>query len=757
MAPFAAKELQFRSKHIGIAILAVFCQATAMALGPTVTVSGPTPAVTQSGPVTFTVTYTDPSGNGVAGITLDVGNIVLCTTGTASGIIATSGTTNVIGMDYWIKALAVDASRNVYVGGCIKTAGGVSANGIARWDGTAWSGLASGVDGNVYAITLDRHGNVYAGGNIKTAGGVPANNIARWDHTSWSALGTGVDYVVYALAADASGNVYAGGSFKSAGGAPAWYVAKWNGVAWSAMGTGMNFPSKGRGPVYALVVDASGNLYAGGTFTNAGGMPANGIAKWDGTSWSALGSGTGIDGDDPPQLSVNALAVDASGNVYAGGRFKTMGGVSVNNIARWDGTTWSALGNGMANVNAIALDGSGNVYAADSDDVSANGIYKWDGNAWSPLGPVRLNRIAVLAVDAQGNMYAGGDFPRVGSVVVNKVAKWNGTAWSGMGNATGTGTVTVSNITGNGTLGIAIGPGSATDVAGNVAGPSAPSATCTVDNVSPSGTNSIDSGPTHTNSTTVTTQPTDPLAYKAAQAKEEQKVDEQAQTKEGRYRIIDITSVVLALCAVCTFICTFIGRRSVMRFVMRVYSFCLALVLPLCQKIRSSPVGAETEGGNVVNQRPRTEVGNMSPSGTKGKRFAAALSFPGEKRKYVEKVAEALASALGKEKVFYDRYYEAELARPDLDIYLQKLYRDDSQLLVIFLCKEYEKKEWCGLEWRAVRDLIKRRKDEAIMPFRFDDADVPGLFSIDGYIDAAKKTPKEAAELIIERFRRCAE
>ncbi len=72
--------------------------------------------------------------------------------------------------------------------------------------------------------------------------------------------------------------------------------------------------------VYALAVDASGNLYAGGNFTTAGGVAANHIAKWNGTSWSALGSGM--------NSTVYALAVDASGNLYAGGDFTTAGGVT---------------------------------------------------------------------------------------------------------------------------------------------------------------------------------------------------------------------------------------------------------------------------------------------------------------------------------------------------------------------------------------------------------------------------------------------
>ena len=32
-------------------------------------------------------------------------------------------------------------------------------------------------------------------------------------------------------------------------------------------------------------------LYAGGEFTTAGGNAANDIAQWNGSSWSALGSG----------------------------------------------------------------------------------------------------------------------------------------------------------------------------------------------------------------------------------------------------------------------------------------------------------------------------------------------------------------------------------------------------------------------------------------------------------------------------------
>ena len=95
----------------------------------------------------------------------------------------------------------------------------------------------------------------------------------------------------------------------------------------------------------------------------------------------------------------------------------------------------------------------------------------------------------------------------------------------------------------------------------------------------------------------------------------------------------------------------------------------------------------------------------------------------------------------------------AELARPNLDVYLQRIYHDKAELVVIFLCEDYERKEWCGLEWRAIRDLIKKRKDESIMPFRLDNTDISGLFSIDGYVDARSLAVNEIVALICSRLK----
>ena len=148
---------------------------------------------------------------------------------------------------------------------------------------------------------------------------------------------------------------------------------------------------------------------------------------------------------------------------------------------------------------------------------------------------------------------------------------------------------------------------------------------------------------------------------------------------------------------------------------------------------------------------PANESG--APQRLEDMHFKVALSFPGEHRDYVEKVSTELQARLPARSVFYDRDFTAQLARPNLDTLLQPIYAENSDLVVVFLSENYEKKEWCGLEWRAIRGLIKEKKDDTIMFMRFDQASVPGTMSLDGYVDLAAYTPAETAALILERVR----
>lgn len=132
--------------------------------------------------------------------------------------------------------------------------------------------------------------------------------------------------------------------------------------------------------------------------------------------------------------------------------------------------------------------------------------------------------------------------------------------------------------------------------------------------------------------------------------------------------------------------------------------------------------------------------------------FDVSLSFPGEVRPYVESVAKELVALLGTGRVFYDNYFKAQLARPNLDTLLQDIYRKRSKLIVAFLCHAYSEKEWCGIELRAIRDLVKSKQDTMVMYVRTDRGEVPGVFSTDGFLDANSHTPAEVANFIRERL-----
>ena len=170
--------------------------------------------------------------------------------------------------------------------------------------------------------------------------------------------------------------------------------------------TQFGLPNGVSGEVYAVAADGQGNVYVGGSFTVVGGIstPVNNIARFNPqtNTWSSLGTGSsnGVNGE------VRALAV--SGNeVYVGGRFTSAGGVSTNRVARFNTqtNTWSTLGTG-----------------------SSNGVN---------------NVVAALAV-VGNEVYVGGEFTAAGGVSANRVARFNTTTnvWSaltGTGNGNGVG------------------------------------------------------------------------------------------------------------------------------------------------------------------------------------------------------------------------------------------------------------------------------------------------------------------------------
>ncbi len=339
------------------------------------------------------------------------------------------------------------SGTDLYAGGNFATAGEDSAGRVARWDGSSWSALGNGLNGPIYSLVVIGN-NVYAGGTFTLAGGVTVHNIARWDGTIWSPLGIGTDGVVFALAASGT-DLYAGGDFTHAGGVNTNYIAKWDGNSWSALGSGMNNQVR--------TLTASGtDLYAGGPFTNAGGTPANQIARWDGFAWSALGAGlTGS-----YRVQTLAAAPNGSGgtDVYAGGQFDTIGGVPAKNIAKWNGGHWAPLASGVnSNVlslvtgadsaSGIELYAGGYLYILDS--VNAYHVAKWNGSGWSALGSgIGDYFVSSLALNGT-DLYAAGTFTTAGAATANNIAKWDGNSWWPLGSGIVANGVVCLTSTGN--------------------------------------------------------------------------------------------------------------------------------------------------------------------------------------------------------------------------------------------------------------------------------------------------------------------
>src|SRR5262249_40178798 len=134
------------------------------------------------------------------------------------------------------------------------------------------------------------------------------------------------------------------------------------------------------------------------------------------------------------------------------------------------------------------------------------------------------------------------------------------------------------------------------------------------------------------------------------------------------------------------------------------------------------------------------------------RRFRVAFSFAGEKRDYVAKVASRLASRFGEAAILYDKYHEAEFARRDLGFYLPDLYHKESDLVIVVICQDYESKEWCGLEWDAIFDLLKKRNDQEVMLCRFDHASMKGLYSTAGFMELDDKPAEQTTARILERL-----
>ncbi|MDQ2985966.1 MAG: SBBP repeat-containing protein [Armatimonadota bacterium] len=309
-------------------------------------------------------------------------------------------------------ALAVDDSGNVYVTGESEGQYGWPDYATVKYDSAGnelwvarYNGPGDYFDG-ARALAVDASGNVYVTGGVTGLGGIQSCGTIKYDsagNEQWVDL-VGTNAGGYALAADASGNVFVAGLIESGPFDLAYMTLKYDAlgnVLWVAEYNGHG----GNGFYYdsasALVLDSSDNVYVTGSSTNASGNTDFATVKYDSAGneqWVARSNGSGNRYDDP-----KALAVDALGNVYVTGNMHN-GIYDDYATVKYDSqgvAQWVAHGPGNGGLASracdLALDVAGDVYATG---------YAWNGTWWD-IGTVKYGHTSVEVAPTSFAMLRG--------------------------------------------------------------------------------------------------------------------------------------------------------------------------------------------------------------------------------------------------------------------------------------------------------------------------------------------------------------
>ena len=356
-----------------------------------------------------------------------------------------------------VSATVRTPNGDLIAGGNFSIAGGEIVNNVARFDGSRWRAMSSGITGNVRSAVVMPNGDVVVGGAMTAAGGTPVTNIARWDGSSWSNLGAGVAAFVEHLVVLPNGDIVASSTITITGGPP----MRWNGSNWSALG------STNLGYIHALTVQPNGTLIAAGDAWT--GIPD--IVSWNGTAWvglpglvtssltsvneclalsngnlfitanqvSGVTNGLAIwDGAQltpitAPPMSVFEVTEAANGDLLV---FASLTASAQQEIMRFNGSTWTTLGGTPPEfVTDIIEDPSGNVIAAGrpDDEGQVAAVARYQAGQWLSLGPPTPADVSAVQRLPNGDVIVAGKFTSIGGIPAANIARYDGSSYSPLG------------------------------------------------------------------------------------------------------------------------------------------------------------------------------------------------------------------------------------------------------------------------------------------------------------------------------------
>ncbi len=320
------------------------------------------------------------------------------------------------------------------VAGAFSVAGDRAAKNAATWDGASWSPLGE-LAFPAWAVVVD-DGDLFVAScpDPVPYPSTPEPYVLRWTGLDWAPVGgIGQSNTVYALHVH-EGDLIAGGRFVKCDDLVVNGIARWDGGAWHAIGSGI-FSKEG--PFVRAIASYGGQIIAGGLFNSKSPAVGEHIARWDGASWQPMAGGF----DGP----VRCLTI-SNGDLIAGGDFWHSGVVALPRIARWNGLEWVAIGElkALTTVRSVAHYQGKLLASAEFNYDNPPILKQWDGKAWSNVGGNAWGYDPGIRTmtEYQGKLIAGGAVRYCGNphqggyttVKVESIAAWDDAtqAWSAM-------------------------------------------------------------------------------------------------------------------------------------------------------------------------------------------------------------------------------------------------------------------------------------------------------------------------------------